>query len=101
MTSTKTMESKGNELAATRQKDQIYIPNSVRHVLLSDANNTEIICKVSTTIITRAIQSITQSKVESVSPLLNGKLLIKSFDQVQQLLKLNKFPDCNFLLKLT
>ena len=83
------MESKLNELAATRQKSQIYIPNLVRHVLLSDANNTEMISKVSPRIVARAIDSITQGKVESVTPLLNGKLLIKtkSFDQVQQLLK--------------
>ena len=61
-TSTKTMESKWNEMAAARQRDQIYIPNSVRHVLLSDANNTEMISKVSPRIVTHAIDSITQAK---------------------------------------
>ena len=70
-TSTKTMESKLNELAATRQKDQIYIPNTIRHVLLSDANNTEMISKVSPRIVAHAIDFITRGKVESVSPLLN------------------------------
>ena len=101
-TSTKTVESEGKELAATRQKGQIYIPNSVRHVQLCDANNTEMISKVSPRIVAQAIDSITQGKVESVSPLLNGKLLIKTkgFNQVQQLLKLNKlFPDCNIPIK--
>ena len=77
-TSTKTMESKGNELAATRQKDQIYIPNSVRHVLLSDANNMEMISNVSPRIVAHAIDSITQGKVQSISPLLNVKLRIKT-----------------------
>ena len=56
-TSTNTMESKGNELAAIRRKDQIYVPNSVRHVLLSDANNMEIISKVSPRIAAHAIMS--------------------------------------------
>ena len=79
------------------QGHNIEIPSITRHVLLSDGSNSIMLTKISPRKIAQAIDSIIQGKVELVTPLLNEKLLIKTsnFQQVQQLLKLNKLPDCD------